>query len=516
MKIKNWMMVIACCSGLFFNLQAAELKMAYDADPLSLDPHEQLSAGTLQLSHLLFDPLIRWKKDYSFEPRLAESWQWVNDKTLRFHLRKEVKFHSGNPLTAEDVRWTFDRLKKSPDFKGVFAAIGIVQVIDNHTVDLITSQVYPLLLNSATYLFVMDSRFYQGQDAQSRSKAALIKGGNTFASTHASGSGPFVVSYREQGIRLEFQRFSEYWDRHSPGNVTKIILTPIKEDPTRVAALLAGDIDFISPVPPADHRRIRKNNRIDLITMSGTRIITLQLNQQRQPAFKDQRVRQAIVHAINNQGIVKKIMKGFGLAAGQQSPPGYVGHHPSLTPRYDLKKAKNLMQAAGLDKGLQVTMMAPNNRYVNDEKIAQAVVSMLAKINIRVALKTMPKAQYWPEFDKRAADIMMIGWHSDTEDSANFTEFLTACPDSVTGWGQYNSGHYCNPEVDQLVRLAGVESDSQKRAKLLQQVEQILYDEAAFVPLHWQNLAWAAVKNVKISPILNVMNFPFLGDLVIE
>jgi len=161
-------------------------------------------------------------------------------------------------------------------------------------------------------------------------------------------------------------------------------------------------------------------------------------------------------------------------------------------------------------------MMCPNNRYVNDYKICEAAAAMLAKIGIEIDLTTMPKAQYWPKFDERAADIMMIGWHSDTEDSANFNEFLTMTPNADTGRGQYNSGNYSNEEVDSLTMASLTETDEQKRADMLQKVEQILYDEAAFVPLHWQDLAWAARTGVDIEPVLNVMNFPYLGDLVIE
>ena len=168
------------------------------------------------------------------------------------------------------------------------------------------------------------------------------------------------------------------------------------------------------------------------------------------------------------------------------------------------------------EKGFSITMMAPNNRYVNDAKIAEAVASMLAKIKIKVDLKTMPKAQYWPKFDERAADMMMIGWHSDTEDSANFSEFLTMTPDSETGYGQYNSGNYSNKKVDELVLKSQSMTDEMARSKVLQEVETILYNEAAFIPLHWQNLAWGARKGVEIEPIVNVMNFPYLGDLVIK
>jgi peptide/nickel transport system substrate-binding protein len=502
--------------GLSLTAQAATLKMAYDADPVSLDPHEQLSGGTLQQSHLNFDPLVRWNNDHGFDARLAESWKRIDDKTVRFSLRKGVTFHSGNMLTAEDVRWTFERLKNSPDFKGIFAAFEGVNVIDDYTFELVTTEPYPLVMHSATYIFPMDSKFYTGTDANGKAKDLLVKHGSSFASTHVSGTGPFVVTSREQGVKVVLDRFSGYWDSASKGNVDKIVMTPIKEAPTRVAALLSGDVDFIAPVPPTDHKRISGSNKVDLVTLGGTRIITFQMNQQRREEFKDVRVRQAIVHAINNEGIVKKIMKGFATAAAQQAPVGYAGYKADLKPRYDLKKAKQLMKDAGYENGFSITMMAPNNRYVNDAKIAQAVVSMLSKINIKVDLKTMPKAQYWPEFDARAADMMMIGWHADTEDSANFTEFLTACPNKDSGAGQYNSGNYCNTQVDGLIKQSNTETDSAKRTAMLQQVEQTLFDEAAFVPLHWQNLAWAARKNVKIESVVNVMNFPYLGDLVIE
>ncbi|MEH6824138.1 MAG: ABC transporter substrate-binding protein [Motiliproteus sp.] len=502
--------------GLSLSAQAATLKMAYDADPVSLDPHEQLSGGTLQQSHLNFDPLVRWNKDLGFDARLAESWARIDAKTTRFTLRKGVTFHSGNPLTAEDVRWTFERLKTSPDFKGVFSKFAGINVIDDTTFDLVTTEPYPLVMHSATYIFPMDSKFYSGTDANGQAKDLLVKHGNSFASTNVSGTGPFIVTSREQGVKVVLERFSGYWDKASKGNVDKIVMTPIKEAPTRVAALLSGDVDFIAPVPPTDHKRINGNGKVELVTLGGTRIITLQMNQQRRDEFKDVRVRQAIVHAINNEGIVKKIMKGFATAAAQQGPKGYAGYKESLKPRYDLKKAKQLMKEAGYEKGFSITMMAPNNRYVNDAKIVQAVASMLSKINIKVDLKTMPKAQYWPEFDARAADMMLIGWHADTEDSANFSEFLTQCSDKDTGAGQYNSGNYCNTQVDALVKQSSTETDPAKRAALLQQVEQILFDEAAFVPLHWQNLAWAAAKNVNVESVVNVMNFPYLGDLVIE
>ncbi len=495
---------------------AKTLKLAMDADPVSLDPHVQLSGGMLQYSHMVFDPLVRWTKDMNFEPRLATRWERVDDLTMRFYLRKGVKFHSGNPFTAKDVKWTVERLKVSQDFKGLFEPFEGVRIVDDYTVDIVTKKPYSLLLNMATYIFPMDSLFYTGTDANGQPKDAIVKIGPSFALMNESGTGRYRVTYREQGVKTVFDAFPEYWDTKSPGNVDKIVLTPIKNDATRVAALLSGDVGFIMPVPPQDYDRIQKSKNSKLVAMSGSRIITVQLNQNRRSEFKDRRVRQAIVYATNNDGIVKKIMKGTATVAGQQAPMGFAGYDPALVPRYDLNKAKTLMKEAGYEKGFECTMIAPNNRYVNDEKIAEAFAGMLSKINIKVNLKTMPKAQYWDQFDAQVADMQLIGWHPDTEDSANYTEFLLMCPNKETGYGQYNSGNYCNPRVDELVLASQTETDLKKRSAMLQEVEKILYDDAAYVPFHWQNLSWAGQKNVMLEPIVNVMNFPYFGDLVIE
>ncbi len=514
MKSKLALALVA--AGLSFAASAADIKVAYDADPVSLDPHEQLSGGTLQMSHMVFDPLVRYTQTLDFEPRLAEKWERLDDKTVRFHLRKGVKFHSGNGMTADDVVWTFERLQVSPDFKAIFEPFEKLVKVDDYTIDLVSKGAYPLVLQSATYIFPMDSKFYTGQSDDGKDKAEIVKHGNSFASTHVSGTGPFIVTAREQGVKVDFKRFADYWDKSSKGNVDKLTLVPIKEDATRVAALLSGDVDMIAPVAPNDHKRVESANGVDLITLPGTRIITFQLNQSSNEALKDVRVRQAIVHAINNEGIVDKIMKGFATTAGQQSPKGYAGYNSELVPRYDLKKAKELMKEAGYEKGFTLTMIAPNNRYVNDAKVAQAASAMLSKIGIKVDLKTMPKAQYWPEFDLCAADMLMIGWHSDTEDSANFSEFLTMTRNEETGKGQYNCGHYSNPEVDKLVEDANVETDSAKRAAMLQKVEATLYNEAAFVPLHWQNLAWGAKSTLQAKDIVNPMEMPYFGDLVVN
>ncbi|QUX93763.1 nickel/dipeptide/oligopeptide ABC transporter substrate-binding protein [Marinomonas sp. A3A] len=509
-EIMKKKVIIACCLALLLwnKATATTLKMAFGADPVSLDPHEQLSESTLQFSHLAFDPLLRWKQNGQFESRLATKWERIDNLTMRFYLRKDVTFRTGNAFSAKDVVYTINRLKTSPDFRAMFDTIKSASIVDDYTIDVHTTYTNPLLLNIMTYVFPMDRLFYQDKDQ-------IVKYGETFASRNVSGTGPFILVDRELGSRMELKRNPNYWDTESIGNVDKIILTPIRADSTRLAALLSGDVDFIFPVSPIDIERTKKIKGIQLVTLPSTRILLLHMNQQRRKEFKDIRVRKAINLAINQALIVEKILKGYATPAGQLSPDRFLGHLNNLEPEYDLTKALALMKEAGYEKGFRISMMAPNNRYMNDEKVAQAITAMLSRINITVDLKTLPKAQYFKEFDNRSADMMMLGWQSDTMDSNNLFEFIIACPDAKTGMGAYNASEYCRPYIDDDIRQANREMNPERRLRLMQQIERTLYNDAAIVPLYWQSLTWAAKDKVKIQDIVNDQNYPHIGDLFI-
>lgn len=517
MKLKYTAVALALgFAGIISNTaSAATITVAYDADPVTIDPVEQISAGVLQMAHLIFDPLVRYDNDLNFEPRLATSWENISDTVTRFHLRKGVKFHSGNTMTADDVIFSLERYKASPDYKAIFEPYEKMVKVDDYTVDLIAKKPYPLVLPNATYLFVMDKKFYSGKTEDGRDRGEIAKNIGTFASTHASGTGPFVMQEREQGVKNVYAKFDGYWGK--TGNVDKVVLVPIKEDATRVSALLAGDVDMVMPVPPTDVERVKKAKGKNLYSLGSNRVIVFQMNQKVNPEFKDVRVRQAFNYAVNNDGIVKKIMRGFATTAAQMSPKGYLGYDEKLKPQYDLAKAKQLMKEAGYENGFTVSMIAPNNRYVNDEKVAQAVVAMLAKIKVKVNLTTMPKAQYWGEYDKCDNGLLMIGWSTDTGDSANYSEFLTATKNPTTGAGSYNCGYYSNARLDQLLAEANSTLDSAKRREMLQEVSNIEYNDAAQLMLHKQNLAWGySDRLTTFKDIINLNNFPYYGDLVVK
>ena len=311
------------------------------------------------------------------------------------------------------------------------------------------------------------------------------------------------------------KRFADHWDKNAKGNVDQVILTPIKENATRVSALLSGDVDYISPVPPQDYERVRSNKDLKLVTMASSRIITFSINQNKTKALADLRVRQAIIAATDNAGIVEKIMNKTTSASQQCSPKGFLGYVEGLKPRFNLEKARALMKEAGFEKGFTISMISTNDRYTNDEKIAQAVAGMLSKINIKVDLKTMPKSQYWDQFDACNADLQIVGWHPDTEDSGNYGEYLLMCKNKEKGFGQYNAG-YCNPKIDELLIAAQGETDKAKRTKMLQEVEKIAYNDAAFLPLHYEPLAWGSKKGVNTEEFTNVMDFPQFEKIVIK
>ena len=493
---------------------AADITIAYDADPVSLDPMQQLSADTIQMANLIFDPLVRYNHKNEIQPRLAERWERIGDNVTRFYLRRDVKFHSGNPMNADDVVFSFNRAKDAPNFKSVIAPFEEIRKVDDYTVEIVEKKPYPLSLQMLTNLFIMDSKFYSGTDDQGRDKALIALEGGSFAEHNTSGTGAFKVQSREQGVKSVYVRNADFYGK--TGNVDKITLVPIKENATRTSALLSGDVDWIFPVPPTDIGRVKKVDKLAFHTIPSSRVLFFYMDSDIEPAFKDLRVRQAVNYAVNNQGLVDKIMRETATAAAQNSPPGYLGHDESLVPVFDLEKAKALMKEAGYEQGFEISIIAPNDRYINDEKVAQAVAAMLAKINIKANLTTMPRAQYFVERDKCTTGMNMLGIAPVTADSIDYATYITHSKDQEKGLGQYNCG-YRNAELDALIEEAMITVDAQKRGEILKKISRIEYEDAAIVPLYWQNLHWAYDKRFSNFPeIVNSENIPKWDQLIVS
>lgn len=500
------------------------LRVALSSGPTSLDPYYEVTEENIQMSHLVFDPLVRWGEDNGIEYRLAESLERIDPTTWRVRLKQDVLFHSGNPLTAGDVVWTFNRLKQSQDYKAIFAGIDKASAVDDHTVDFHTHRPFGLVPNVMTYFYPMDSLFYSGTDAYGQDKARIgnpaeyAAGGKhyPFAHNNTSGTGPFVITRNEPGKVLVMKSFDRYWAKR--GNVDRLVITPITGESARVSALLSGNADFVMPVPPQDYVRLYGAPDVNFFAKGSSRVILIQINMHGAPELRNKLVREAMSDATDNIGIVNKILSKSTIATSQFPTVDMPGHIASLEPHYNIERAKELLEQAGYkDKTFTLNMIATNDRYVADEKIAMTFAGMMQKIGIHVELKTMPRLTYWDEFRLRRADLAMIGWQPDTEDTANYFEYLLMCPDEKSGRGEYNFGNYCNPALDKYVLAADEEQDAGKRGELLSKAVRTAYDDTAVIPLHYEPHSWASNKRVtNARTIVNRANTAYFGDTVIE
>jgi peptide/nickel transport system substrate-binding protein len=477
-------------------------------------PAGRLTTQTLTLAHTVFDPLVRTSVT-GFNPCLATAWEAVGAKTMRFHLRKAVSFHSGNLFTADDVKWTINRFKTKGCFKEIFAPIVNIQIIDDHTIDIVARRHREELIRLATYLFPLDSHFYQKIEKKAQTNVLLAER-SASSDDYASGTGPYKMISIVKDESVIYQRFVDYWDTQSPGNIDEIIIESIKDNTARISALLSGQADLIIPLDPGQYEKGPLDAYIQPITIPACRIMLLQMNQTRRFEFKDPLVRLAMVHAIDKQAIDAKISKGLLTPSAQLSMKEFQSYNENLTERYNLEMAKALMKKAGLENGFECTMIAPGQPYVFGERIGQAIVDMLAAINIKIHLKIIPMNQYDAEFDAKVADIQMIRWQPYTQNSCNMIRFLQMCPDKNLDNGKYNSGNYCNPQVDDLVIKAQNQADLKQQARLLKQAEKILYDEGAFIPLFWESCVWAAKRRLIIAPHVHYPGIIYFKDIVLE
>ena len=515
---------IVCMCVLFIAMSAngiakeiVRLRIALPSEPESVDPYIQLSSHVLAISHLLYDPLVRFSQDRTLEPMLATSWKQVSPTTYLIEIRKGVTFHSGNPLTADDVVWTINRLKRSLDFKGLFEGVR-AEKAGSHTVRIITSSPYPLTMNIMEFVFPMDSKFYTGKDEKGNPKDAVSKVGISYPDRFVSGTGPYLLAEREHGKRVVLAKNPKYWGVQS--KVDEIQIIAIKEEGTRVAALLRGDVDIITPVPIQDYVMLKRNTDIELYTLPTDRVMLFTLKSSKGSPLADKRVREAIVLGTNVTGITERILHKQTEPIAQFALPYMSGYDPNLKPRvYNVAKAKELLAQAGYSQKnpLRLTMIAPNDRYIKDEDVAKAFVTMMARIGVQISLKLFPKAQYWGQYDSTQYDIALMGWSTDTKDSLNYGEFLMVTYNETTGLGAYNAGRYSNPEYDVLVQKAKTELDTKKRHEIIKQSEHLLYDDFAYVPLFLEPISWAARKRVKnLGRLINPENFIPYNELIIE
>ncbi len=490
----------ACMAG------AQTIRVANQGDALSMDPHSLNESLQLSVTGNVYEPLVGRNKDLSLAPALATRWTQTSPTVWRFELRRGVRFHDGSPFTADDVLFSLARTQAgSSDMKTYTNDFKEVRKVDDYTVEIETKSPYPILPDVLALVYMMSRKWCEANHAVE--PVDRRKGVENAASFRANGTGPFRLRERQPGVRTVFTRNPQYWGAIE-GNVAEVVFTPIGNDATRVAALLSGQVDVMEPVPVQDIARVNAHAGTRAVTGPELRTLFLGMDQQRSEPlyssvsgrnpFKDVRVRRAFDQAIDIEGIRKNVMRGASEPAALLVGPGVNGFQADMQRLpYDLAAARRLMAEAGYPKGFEVTLNCPDDRYVNDAQICQAVASNLSHIQVKVRLQLEGKRSYFPKVLRRDTSFYLLGWTPATYDAEDALNALVACPDGK-GAGQYNLGGYCNPRADALVRRIATEPDKSRRNALIREALQIHADEVGHIPLHQQALAWGVSDKIRV------------------
>jgi peptide/nickel transport system substrate-binding protein len=477
------------------------LRIGMAAPNTTMDPHQQSNAPNNAVATHIFDSLIVNDEASRSQPGLAQSWRVIDDTHWEFALRPEARFSDGTALTAEDVIASFERANTVPStssFRTYTRSIKSMQASGPNTLLIETRTPDPLLLNSLSRIRIISARFKDAPTTDFNSGRATI------------GTGPFVLAEYASGSHVTLDRNPHYWGPRLPWD--RVVLTIVANTGGRLAALLAGDLDLIEAVPAENEDRIKASNDLHLIRGISSRLVYFAFDDQRDQAtfitdnngnklpanpLKDQRVRHALSMAINRQAIVDRVMEGNAVIASQFLPKGGFGTSPALEPeKYDPVRAKALLAEAGYPQGFRMTLHGPNDRYINDGKIVQAVAQMLTRVGIQTQAELMPWSTYAGRSDKAEFSMFLNAWGVNTGETSNPMAAIIATYDREAGLGVANSGRYSNPKVDALLKQALRTMDDPARAKLLAEANEIAFRDVAIAPLHHEVSVWAARKSI--------------------
>ncbi len=497
---------LVALGSMAFAAVAANLTIGLGADVTALDPHYHNVTPNNNVAAHLFGYLVQRNEKSQLEPGLATEWKTVDPLTWEFKLRRGVKFHDGSEFTAADVVASIERVPTVPNSPSPFTAftkqIKEVVVVDPYTIRFRTATPYPLMPSDMTQVVMI-------------SKAAAKATTDDFNSGKAAiGTGPYKLVRYVKGDRIELARNDAWWGGPTPWE--KVTLRILPQDASRVAALLSGDVQAIENVPPTDVARLRKDRKLTVYRIVADRLIYLHMDSDRDASpfvtdragkplaknpLKDPRVRKAISKAINRPAIVEKVMEGEAIPSGQLVADFLFGATKNLKVEpYDPEGAKKLLAEAGYPDGFGLTIHSPNNRYVNDAKIAQAVAQMLARVGIDTKVVAMPSATFFTQATDLRFSFMLVGWSTGTGEASSSLKALLMTWNRDKGYGTANRGRYSNAKVDALTEDALQTVDDAKREAYLQRATEIAINDTGVVPLHFQVNLWATRDGIGYVP----------------
>jgi peptide/nickel transport system substrate-binding protein len=493
-------------------VQAKTFKWASASDIPTWDIHSQNNALGNGVHAAVYESLVYYNsRTFKVDPILATAWKQVSPMQLRISLRKGVKFSDGSSFTADDAVFSLNRaMSKTSNFGPYVVGFDKIVKVDDSTIDIFTKSPNPTLLNQLTELRMM-SKAWAEVNKTAEVKDIKTKD-ETFAHRNAMGTGPYMLKEWAPDQKMVLVQNPNWWGKAQyakDGNVTEIILNPIKTEGTRAAALLSGEVDFVLDPSPQDLPKLRSSPNLKVVDGVEYRTIFLGMDQHRDELvgsnvkgknpLKDQRVRQALYQAIDIQTINKVVMRGLSQPTGTLIANQVNGWTKKVDVRYpfDQTSAKKLLADAGYGNGFEVDFACPNNRYINDEEICQAITAMWAKIGVKAKLRTQPLVTYFPMIQRYEASIYMLGWGVPTMDALYSLQSLVRSV-GAGGDGNYNVGRYSNPQMDGLVERIKKETDQANRNELIEKALELSHKDVSHIPLHNQMIPWAMKKNVDV------------------
>src|SRR6056297_454068 len=497
---------------------AQGLAIGLKSEATSMDPQFHQLSTNMQVHQNVFETLTMQDSVQKVGPGLASEWEAVDDTTWRFKLREGVKFHDGSDFTARDVIYSFCRVPKvenSPSAFTIYTA-GVTDIIaeDDHTVVFKTEKTNPLFPAEIWSVAIVSADALGAEDDVTFGPQGTCAGLGDVPQAPAFndpeiavGTGPYKLESYTRGSELVLSRFSDYWD--GMPDWERVIMRPITSNGPRVAALLAGDVDMIESPPIQDIPRLREAE-FKIVDALSNRIIYLHMrHEEGAPSIEgtdgnnplmDPKVREAISIAINREAIADRIMGGFAQPAGELLPPPMLGTSGRAVDAYDPDRAKELLAEAGYPDGFTMTLGTPNDRYVNDEQVAQAVAQMLARVGIVINVDASTASQFFSRRNALEFPIYMAGWGAASGEMSSPLKALVATWDQQTGMGTTNAGRYSNPEMDKVLLQAMSTIDDAERDRLLQEAGTMVLDDYGIIPLHYEQTVWAMKPGFSYEP----------------
>ncbi len=500
------------CAIMFAGAANAEtLRWVRTSDALTLDPHARNEVPTLTLAHQIYEPLLQRDMAGVIIPSLATDWAVHEDDPAIwvFNLREGVTFHDGAAFDANDVVFSLNRAGSDlSDMRGDVASIAEVIRIDDHTVHIRTDGPNPTLPGSLTNIFMMDQGWAETNDAVAVQN--YNEGVTNYATRNANGTGPYRLVSREPEVRTVLEANPDYWGiGQFPLEVTEIIYTPMQNQATRVAALLSGEVDFLQDVPVQDLDLVSNTEGLKLPSGPQNRVIYLGMQQGRADLnmdsveganpLADVRIRRAINLSVNREAIRQVVMRGQSVPTGQMVSPFVNGWSEELSavPEHDLEAARSLIEDAGYGDGFEIVMHCPNDRYINDEAICEAIVGMLARVGINVDLEAITRSLFFPLLQREEAEFFLAGIGLPTFDSEWFFRLLVHT--KTDQLGGFNSSGYAVPEVDAMIRSLSSEIDLNVRNATIADIWDRFQEDVVYIPVHYQLLNWGMRDDIEFT-----------------